>query len=365
MRERERELENEENYLINHKRFKKRYNQNELNQYLYKKNRIIQFPQYSKNYYKFFSEYARQNYKLIFNKCLCEQENDILLSQTDRHCAEFITVACKSCGLIRAQDYFRKEDVQDFYKNFYRTASYHEVNEKKSPSDIFYEQKKNSRFKYDLLNKYKIKPFYNLKIVDVGGGCGGALDHFNKSNKKYLLDYFEPYLNYAKTKGIRSITGALDKIDFKPDIIILSHVIEHWSDFKHEIKKLIEIQKINETLNYIEFPGIDSIKKGRREGDILGDIHIPHVYYFSSYVFENLMNRVGFKKIYIDTFIKSIFIYTGEKKKLVNYFEVVRHDLIAAEKTRKIQIFKNIIKFFTPIFILEIIRRVRNKRIDY
>jgi len=44
---------------------------------------------------------------------------------------------------------------------------------------------------------------------------------------------------------------------------------------------------------------------------------------------------------------------------------VVRHDLISAEKTRKIQIFKNIIKFFTPIFILEIIRRVRNKRIDY
>jgi len=72
MRERERELENEENYLINHKRFRKRYNQNELNQYLYKKNSIIQFPQYSKNYYNFFSEYARQNYKLIFNKCLCE-----------------------------------------------------------------------------------------------------------------------------------------------------------------------------------------------------------------------------------------------------------------------------------------------------
>jgi len=360
MREREKERENGQKYLINHKRFRKKYNLNELNQYLYKKNRIIQYPNYSENYYKFFSEYARQKYKLVFNKCLCKQENDILLSQTDRHCVEFITVVCKSCGLIRAQNYFEKQDVEHLYKTFYR-----EDYKKFSPAEKFYQEKKRSILRYDLLNKYKTKPFDNLKIVDLGGGAGGMLDHFNKSNEKYLLDYFEPYLNYAKTKGIRSITGGLDKIHFKPDIIILSHVIEHWSDFKYEIKKLIEIQKINETLNYIEFPGIDSIKKGRREGDILGDIHIPHVYYFSSYVFENLMNRYGFKKIYIDTEIKSIFIYTGVKKVLVNYFELVRNDLISAEKTRKMQIFKNIIKFFTPIFVLKIIRSIRNKKIDF
>ena len=57
---------------------------------------------------------------------------------------------------------------------------------------------------------------------------------------------------------------------------------------------------------------MNSIKTGRREGDILGDIHVPHVYYFSSYVFENLMNRHGFEKVYLDSLIKSIFIYTGK-----------------------------------------------------
>ena len=110
---------------------------------------------------------------------------------------------------------------------------------------------------------------------------------------------------------------------------------------------------------------IDSIKKGRREGDVLGDIHVPHVYYFSSYVFENLMNRYGFEKVYLDTLIKSIFIYTGKKKNLINYFELCRSDLIAAEKTRKIQIFKNLIKFFIPLFFLKIIRKIRNKKINY
>ena len=58
------------NYLINHRRLKKKFNSNELNKYLYKPNRIVQFPQYSKNYYKFFNIYAKKNYKLIKNDCL-------------------------------------------------------------------------------------------------------------------------------------------------------------------------------------------------------------------------------------------------------------------------------------------------------
>ena len=47
-----------------------------------------------------------------------------------------------------------------------------------------------------------------------------------------------------------------------------------------------------------------------------------------------------------ESLIKSIFVYTGKKKKLINYYELCKNDLLVAEKTRKAQIFKNIIKFF-------------------
>lgn len=352
-------------FIINHNRFKKKFNENELVKYLNHKKRIIQFPVYNKNYYNFFQTYTKQNYKLKKNDCLCGKKDDILLSQTDRHCVDFVTVVCKNCGLIRAKNYYRDEDVEDFYKNFYRTDAYSETNEDNSPSYLFEKQKTISKFKYNLLNDFKVKSLEKIKIVDIGGGVGGVLDHFNDNNEKYLVDYFDPYLNYAKTKGIKAIKGGLDEINFKPDIIILSHVIEHWNNFEKEIQKLISIQKINETLNYIEFPGVDSLKKGRREGDVLGDIHVPHVYYFTSYVFENLMNRYGFEKIYLDTLIKSIFVYTGKKKKLINYYELCKNDLLVAEKTRKAQIFKNIMKFFIPLFILKLIRKLRNKRIKY
>ena len=352
-------------YIINHSRFKKRFSQKEAERLFSNPNKLIKFPQYDENYYIFFNTYAKNNYKLVDNNCLCKTHNDVLLSLSDRHCVDFLTVVCKNCGLIRAKNYFREKDIIDFYKNYYRTEAYKKNIKQMAPREMFDKQKSRSQFRFDLINEYKIKQLNNLKIIDLGGGVGGVLDHFNDSNQKYLFDFYDPYLEFAETKGIKSTKGGLDKIDFKPDIIILSHVIEHWNNFEYEIQKLINIQKKNETINYIEFPGVDSLKKGRREGDILGDIHVPHVYYFTSYVFENLMNRYGFEKIYIDTRIKSIFIYTGKIGNLVNHYELCYKDLIAAEKTRKFQIFKNLIKKYMPTFIIRIFRKMKNRKFLY
>ena len=347
--------------IINHKRFKKKYRSSELDKIgPWSEKKISKFPYSAKGYFNFFNGYAKENYELIPTKCLCDNDNDILLSHTDRHGVEFPTVVCKECGLIRAKNYFTDENTKDFYKNYYRpgTNSLNINYGKIDPETFFNDTVKNTKFKFDLINN-KIKNIHNKKILDLGGGIGAVLNHFSNNNELYLADYFDPYLNYAKSKGINIIKGGLDKIDFKPDIIILSHVIEHWSNFREEIKKLIQIQKIGETINYIEFPGVDSIKLGRREGDIIGDLHIPHVYYFASYVFENIMNRYGFEKLYIDNEIKSLFIYTGKKSNLINNYPKVFQDLMLAEKRRKIQCIKNFIKLFIPNNLLKIIYKTR------
>jgi len=355
-------------YIINHKRFKKKYSFNELDKYPWSEKRISKFPHSIKGYFDFFNGYAKKNYTLIPTKCLCGNNDDILLSKSDRHCVEFHTVVCKKCGLIRAKDYFTDENVQDFYKNYYRKVV-HDVDERNyahvDPQVLYNNQKEGSRKRVKIIEKFGNKILSKKKVLDLGGGVGGTLEHFKNENEVYLADYFDPYLNYAKSKGINIIKGGLDKIDFKPDIIILSHVIEHWSNFREEIKKLIQIQKIGETINYIEFPGVDSIKSGRREGDIIGDIHVPHVYYFASYVFENIMNRYGFEKLYIDSLIKSLFIYTGKKSNLINNYPKVFQDLMLAEKRRRIHCVQNFIKLFIPNNLLSIIRRIRNKRINY
>ena len=82
-------------YIINHKRFKKKYSFfNELDKYLWSEKRISKFPHSIKGYFDFFNGYAKKNYTLIPTKCLCDNNDDILLSKSDRHCVEFPAVVC-------------------------------------------------------------------------------------------------------------------------------------------------------------------------------------------------------------------------------------------------------------------------------
>ena len=157
-------------YIINHKRFKKKYSISELDKYHYSEKRISKFPQTSKSYYKFFNDHAIQNYKLIPTKCLCDNNDDILLSKSDRHCVEFHTVVCKKCGLIRAKDYFTDENTKDFYENYYRPGA-NSININHAEIDLktlFNDQVQNSKERFYLINKYKIKNIRNKKILDLG-----------------------------------------------------------------------------------------------------------------------------------------------------------------------------------------------------
>ena len=133
--------------------------------------------------------------------------------------------------------------------------------------------------------------------------------------------------------------------------------------FEREIQNLIKIQKPNRTLTYLEFPGIDSLKTGRRDGDLLGDIYFPHVHYFASYVIEDIMSRYGFEKVYLDSEIKGIFRYTGKKKTTVaNNFLRVKNDLEIAESNRFRYTALSHIRKSIPSALLNIFRKIRKPK---
>ena len=344
------------NLLIKHNRFKRNLEENELSSFLPIKKKIFDFPHTGYKYFNFFNNYAKKNYQLSPTKCLCKLEDDIPLSLVDRYGVRFHIVICKNCGLIRAKEMYSSSNLSNFYQNFYRDII-DDNPTNKSPEEFYKIQYQAGRLKFELISKFSIQKITNeTKIIDIGGGAGGVLENFKPSENLYLADFFEPYLDIAKKNGIHIINGGPDKIDFQPDIIILSHVVEHWENFDNEIQKIIKLQKPNKTINYIEFPGVDSLKDGRKGGDILGDIHIPHIYYFASYVFENIMNRNGFEKIYSDTHCRSIYLYTDTRKPLINYFSKVHKDLIEAERRRKYEGFKRLVKYILPKKILGFIK---------
>ena len=343
--------------LLNHKRFKKILSWENLSNYLPNKKRIFDFPHTSYKYFNFFNFYVKENYEVVSTICICKNQNDTLVSLVDRYGVEFHLVICEECGLVRAKHMLSSKDLVHFYEHYYRHVHDDDEDDFKSPEELYNTQYSSGKIKCDIIRKFYSKEISpETKIVDVGGAVGGILENFKPSNNLYLADFFEPYKIYAEKKDINIIHGGLEKIEFKPDIIILSHVVEHWDNFEEEIKKLIKIQKTNETLNYIEFPAIDSLKFGRRAGDFLGDIHYPHTFYFSCKVFMNIMNRYGFKKIFSDTHSRSIYIFTGEEKPLINFSEDVKKDLLLAEKRRNYEGFKKITTRYIPNSIKNILK---------
>ena len=328
------------------------------------KNFFYDFPYRNKKYFDFFTNFARKKYTFRPTKCICGADDDLIISLNDRAGVEFPTVICRNCGLIRAKEYFSDEDAADFYTNhFWKIENDLEVGQIEDPDEVF------EKLRVAGMEKSKlIKQFLNTSdetpiILDVGGRIGGVLYNFQPNYRLILADYFEPYLDYAKKKNIETITGGLENIEFKPDVIILSHVIEHWTNFEREIQNLIKIQKPNRTLTYLEFPGIDSLKTGRRDGDLLGDIYFPHVHYFASYVIEDIMSRYGFEKVYLDSEIKGIFRYTGKKKTMVaNNFLQVKNDLEIAEKNRFKYTALSLIRKSIPSVLLNLLRKIRKPK---
>ena len=188
-------------FVLNNKRFKKRFTKKEKTKFSMQKKRISQYPEYLEYYNNLFDNFfTEENNKVIKTNCLCKKIDDIYLSLTDRHCLDFPTVVCKQCGLIRAKYYLKNHDLVNFYDKIYRSDIYNDYPPKETPQTLFLKTEKKTIHIYTLLDQHKTRPFVNLKIVDLGGGTGGALNHFSNLNKKYLFEYHEPYLNYAKKK---------------------------------------------------------------------------------------------------------------------------------------------------------------------
>lgn len=275
------------------------------------------------NVHKEYSSCIESNYlpKWIKTKCLCKikEDKDILLSLFDRHLTNYQTVICKNCGLIRANYYFKDQELNNFYQNDYRRLTGKEDPEFKY-KNTFKRAIRTSRYKI-------IEKFFssNNKIIfDIGGASGGMLEPYIKNNTVYLFDYNDDYLNYAKRKNIIVVKGGIQAaLDTKitPDLIILNHVIEHFNNFDQEIMNINKLCGYN-TIVFIETPGIDSLMRGRRSFDFLGDLQVAHKFYFSKKKFVQIFSNFGFNILHINNNIQSVIKKTNSIKVFnkKNYF---------------------------------------------
>lgn len=235
-----------------------------------------------------YREIYNKNYKLNSEKknCLCGSSLNKTIFKYDRYLLKHTIVVCKNCGLIFSNPMLKKSFIENFYQSdFYRKLYNH--NCKDTDKNFFSGEGDNSFNSYNFLKKF-LPQKNNLNVLEIGSGHNANLTHFKKIGSLFAVDYSKESKKLANNLGIKFEQGGVSKVKnfcLKFDIIILSHVIEHFQDFINDINELKKFTHKN-TLFYIEVPSMD-LKYN------LDQLQNAHNFYFTKNTFLFYLNRLG------------------------------------------------------------------------
>lgn len=279
-------------------------------------------------FHKLLSKIKNGEYLFTPNACPCGQLSDLLLENLDRYGIPLTTVICRKCGLIRSDPYFIEKSLKNFYKYEYRGL----YGGTTHPNLLFFNSRKEGgRFFYDYLKAYYYHKDFTKKVIfEVGCSVGGVLEYFKeRGDFVYGCDYDSSHIEFGKARGLNLINGgsvSLFSLGKKADIIILSHIVEHFRNLQEELSRIRKLLKDNGIL-FVAVPGVRWIHKSY-DGDFKNLVQIAHCYSFTLTTLSGVLARAGFKLVSGDESVFGIFVKSkkvGEKrddyKEVVNYIE--------------------------------------------
>lgn len=312
-------------------------------------------------YYKLLKNIFDGKYTLeTVLRCNCGSTDLVLLSIQDRFALPFGSKICKTCGLIQQSPRLSAKDLPDFYEQIYWGLLLDLDKNEMSTVD---------RGIFSYLDKYVLDKFKNktANVIEIGCGSGLKLEEIKKffeinniQVNVFGCDYSENAIKKAKEKHIEVYKGSVDSLIGKTaDIVILSHVVEHFTDIKAEFEEIKKLLKM-ESFLYIEVPGVgELINKSEYGYNYLVYSVMAHMYNFNLTSLRSVIEPLGFEFIAGDEYVRSIFCYNPSHLSGVdvsrNYEQTMRSIQKAEEKRKKIEM-SNISK--CKKFIRDVVKKV-------
>lgn len=272
-----------------------------------------------------------QKKKLVLrkNRCLCnntDSNKDILISEKDRYGLPIPQILCSKCGIIRSQVVFDDSSNNLFYEKYYRT-----IYTTKSPSESFFrEQQDHGKQFINLLEDNNILPQIN-DVVEIGCGAGGILKPFKDSGKNIKgFDFDQQYLNFGIKEGLSLFNGDYTSFlkDESCDLIILSHVLEHFLNPIEEIWNILKKIRVGKYL-LVEIPGIYNIKNA----------YVDPLLYFQNahiYNFHEKHLRIFFESFNLKVIVgDETAIFVCQKQSIVKKPSYIYNDILEHEVTKE------------------------------
>jgi len=201
---------------------------------------------------------------------------------------------CKKCGLI-----FQTDTVNPlFLKKYYDNLTVAFDNLYKPTKDKIKSVNRHLNIIKDELKKFP------KSVLEVGVFNTYNLRQFKKNGSK-IVNGIEPSKKVAETinkkENIKIFRGNIEKFNFKIkyDLIIMSHVLEHFYDPLLVLKKCFKSQKENQYV-LLEVPLFDYINDYPN-----GAFHLEHLNYFNEKNFLLMIKKAGYKTVFISKIIES------------------------------------------------------------
>jgi 2-polyprenyl-3-methyl-5-hydroxy-6-metoxy-1,4-benzoquinol methylase len=297
--------------------------------------------------------------------CFCGCNRGILISEIDRYGLYYPLVICRDCGLVRANPRMDKAAYESFYANEYRDA--YGASEKPL-AELFALRRTQHKPKYQFIIENIALPPKSV-VFDIGCDFGTMLEQFaDNGHTVYGCDYGVDHLEYGRQKtGLPNLLNggyeALAAIGEKADLVILSHVIEHFSDLEPALRQIWRLLKPT-GICYVAVPGTYGIiKNSFLRNDLIGLLQNAHTYQFSLNSLCYVMECCGFAFIKgteeIESFFRRGEIFRSKADYPREEYTLVLRHLQGAEK--KFQIREIVLGILKRMRLYEIVKKIINK----
>jgi len=220
---------------------------------------------------------------------LCDSTDFSIVSASDRHGESLQTGLCRGCGLVMHLPVPSETEVAEYYAKRYR-QDYH-GEQKPSPRRVMRAWNNGERI-YNQLSPY-LKG--DEAVFEVGAGIGCTVKAFETHG--HQASGIEPNRDF-NTYSREQLFTRIENINLydlndagSPDLVLLIHVIEHFSSPKRALKHIHSLLAEG-GLFYVECPNLTG-----PFATFDRMFHYAHIYNFTPKTLQLLAEKCGFEKI--------------------------------------------------------------------
>lgn len=243
--------------------------------------------------------------------CLCGHNAGRIVTDIDRYGLAYRNILCDQCGLMRASPRWTVERYSRFYEEDYRDLYSPAVSsETLVDYTIALSNGPGARHVATFVKK-TWSDFGDDRlpvVIEMGAGGGWNLARLPTDWTRIGFDTDERYLEAGRVAfGIQMQKGFVEDVLpklHKADIILLSHVLEHFSNPVGMIQRIAEAARLD-TLILIEVPGVFRLHKSGM--DPMRYWQNAHTYTFTARTLADTCRRAGFEPLRIDEHIQMVY----------------------------------------------------------